>query len=1132
MTHVLRRRAAFLLIALLLAQAGKLCLLSEAQAQENKFLGLKSKSDSLEYESYSKFYPMEIQVNYQGRNKGGITLQENLGGTMIPIGALSILLGWEIAIDQNNQLAEGVSPVTGRRIRLVPSISSLFLGDKSYKLHESEIIFYRDDVYVTLDALNRYLAFNLSLDRSKDIMTLENADNFSEAILIAPPSNADNSLDLENEEIPIVVVPEEGITEQDFASEFSNSNIQKPLEEMPVKNVEAVKIVPPEIEHSAKILLPVNSQEEMESSNTYSTTEDADLNAGASEDNVLVLQLNVNSVSMIDLVDTIERDGTLFLPLCAISQILEFPIECDLQKQSAEGWFIREGNKISLRLPRATVRGKTYNFKPEQYISNNEDMYFDQAILQEWFDTGFSVNSKKMELMITTETSLPFEDRMKREQLYALLEAKKKQREEEKEYTPYEFPYKAASIPIIDANFNSEYDEAAATQKTSLYNIHGAGDLGYLTSRYYVSGDMSNRALTDVRLNFGRDDYDAKLLGYAKATSFRFGDINSIGVSQIAQSSEGRGFTVTNRDIGRSDKFDVTSFIGDSTPGWDVELYRNGTLIDNRTVGNDGRYEFTDVPILFGSNIFRLLFLGPQGQIEEKIQNINADRSLIDKGEMTYNFSVDQKSQRLIEQREHDPNHPDGTRFVGEVEYGLSRYMTVTSGASRTYIEDGEHKYINAGLNSSFMGILTSLNHAEEIGGRGGRSSRLTGFANFYGVNVRAGYKVASNFVSEEDTDIDNPVKREADLDLNRTLDLPFLGELGTGLTFNSKIFEANDTKNTIKLRMSKNFKGFNISNSFESVHRSGTETQVIGDLNLRGALWGNIFSLNADYDIQPDTSINSYEFNWKRNVTSQFSNNMSYRRRFDSDAQHEIENAMTFDMKKYKLFLTGRFDSENNVYVGTGVNFSFGKYPDNKWNMSSRGKSETGLVVARTYLDKNFNLVRDEGEEAAENISMKIGSRFYTSDNDGVVVAENLQVNGPVYMYADDRKFKDKSLGVGVDGYSLKLRPGYVAEVDYPIFVTAEVEGLVEFPDGMEIPKDLKITLKDENGVSSTETKVEFDGYFLFRNVLPGTYYLEIPKGFLDDKGLAYKKKSVVIVGKDDDFVSSSIILTNARGL
>ena len=54
--------------------------------------------------------------------------------------------------------------------------------------------------------------------------------------------------------------------------------------------------------------------------------------------------------------------------------------------------------------------------------------------------------------------------------------------------------------------------------------------------------------------------------------------------------------------------------------GWDAELYRNGQLLAFAENRADGRYEFIDVPLLYGQNRFEVVLYGPQGQITARCE--------------------------------------------------------------------------------------------------------------------------------------------------------------------------------------------------------------------------------------------------------------------------------------------------------------------------------------------------------------------------------------------------------------------------------------------------------------------------------------------------------------------------------
>jgi len=93
----------------------------------------------------------------------------------------------------------------------------------------------------------------------------------------------------------------------------------------------------------------------------------------------------------------------------------------------------------------------------------------------------------------------------------------------------------------------------------------------------------------------------------------------------------------------RPTEFDRITLDGDLPIGWEVELYRNEVLLDFRVDQISGRYSFQNVPLLFGNNILRLAFYGPQGQVREELKQIRVGPEQIKPGEHRYRFAFNQQ---------------------------------------------------------------------------------------------------------------------------------------------------------------------------------------------------------------------------------------------------------------------------------------------------------------------------------------------------------------------------------------------------------------------------------------------------------------------------------------------------------
>jgi hypothetical protein len=80
------------------------------------------------------------------------------------------------------------------------------------------------------------------------------------------------------------------------------------------------------------------------------------------------------------------------------------------------------------------------------------------------------------------------------------------------------------------------------------------------------------------------------------------------------------------------------------------------------------------------------------------------------------------------------------------------------------------------------------------------------------------------------------------------------------------------------------------------------------------------------------------------------------------------------------------------------------------------------------------------------------------------------------------------------LDGYEILPRPGHTAEITYPFYESALVEGTVYTGHGAERQHAAKVRVElvARDGRSVIGAVSEFDGYFVFEKVRPGSYTLK----------------------------------------
>jgi len=811
------------------------------------------------------------------------------------------------------------------------------------------------------------------------------------------------------------------------------------------------------------------------------------------EDN-LVLQLAINTEEMTEFIEGLQKNGKVYLPLGQLSALLDFPIRVDADNKTASGWFINDDNRISLTEKTSEVKGRKTELHPDSIIVRDRDLFIDSSLLQKWFPLDFSVDLPGMVLNIATREALPFQEARWRKKMHDKLSRQQEKSRDEKAETIGQ-AYEALQWPSLDLTFSPTY-KSSTRETTANYSALAVGDVGYLTSRLYAAGDLNQQSLSDMRLSFGRDDYERRLLGPARASSFSFGDINAVSLAQATSSGQGRGVTVTNRALDRPDKFDVTSFIGDSKPGWEVELYRNDNLISFQTVGSNGSYEFLDVPVLFGSNIFRLVFYGPQGQRSETVKTINADSSLLEKGEFSYNVSADQKSQSLFGVASTTAPESSSPRMVGELEYGVSRRLTVTAGGARTTVNNTEHTYATTGLHASFGGILTALDEAYDATA-GGTSSRLSVSTNHFGTDIVLKQKIARNFISEADS---GGVTAQTDLNLNRGLHLPFLGSFGNSLSLSRKTFADNHIEKSLIHRLSKTFLGLSLSHMLEYSHEGLAAARMSGTLTVHGAYKRVQMDAQMDYDLKQQKQFKKSKLTALFPLTEGIVDTATLTNSFTGDKLTELENTVTFDMQRYKLSLTGRVDTKKTWFAGVSVNTAIGKVPGtNVWVTSSQSLATTGTVSVRPFIDRNYNQKLDPGEEFLPGAVVRIGDQSPKANDKGLLIATQLPVNLPVMIKLDTEQQNDPfqvnqsaNPNLMASSYRVMPRAGKVVSIDFPLIETSQIDGTVHVPEGSN-PAALQVDLITTEGQTVGSTRTAFDGYYLLEGVMPGAYTLHV---------------------------------------
>ncbi len=851
------------------------------------------------------------------------------------------------------------------------------------------------------------------------------------------------------------------------------------------------------------------------------------------DESLLIFEIHLRPYLLSDGVFAYPAADDVLLPLETLSFLFEFPITIDLAKGRAEGWFLSEDRTFLLDLvaEQVLIAGAAARFEPDLVAWYDDDIYVAARLFTEWFPIDLVVQAARLVIDVEPRTPLPLQERMGREQRAARLASAS----EAPKLPRRETPYRALDWPYIDASLRTGYDTVRADTGWGFEGSYGfrlAGDLAYMTADSFFGGNQDDR-LSQARLTLGRRDPDADLLGPVGATQFSLADVFTPQHPLIARQTEGRGVSVSNMPLTRASEFDRTTLRGPLLPGWEVELYRNDALIAFQRAGDDGRYEFQDVPLIFGNNRLTLRFYGPQGQRREETESLVIGADMVPRGDHRYAVAVNQQDEATLPfgdepRRAGQPDASRGqARAVAIYEAGVHERASVGAAVASYVLDDGRHTYLTTGVRGTVFGSFVRADIARDS--KGGTAAQLAMQTRIANQSLAAEHAQFFDFISERETQTGDLLRSESALRLNGTL--PRFGgwQIPYALRLGVERRESGLTEFDVSNRLSVHIRALSSSNQLNARARRGggvasTETldgswlisYRMKSVSMRGELSYRVHpspdflsvALTGDYRIEPDITA-------RAGITRQLSN----------DRHTTITAGLSQRFEHVAMGLDGRVADDGDKFVGLSLSFAMGREPrGGGLTMQPRHFAENGGVSARVFLDRDLDGRFSPGDEPLEGVALKgTANDTPTTDSNGILMLVGLPDARPTDVAVDMTTLEDPYLIPLDDGWEIVPRAGRTAVLDFAVVPTGEIDGFVYLRSNhnAQVASNVSLDLLDMNGAIVANTRSAFDGFYLFEFVKPGSYEIRVAPGQLDRLGLLPAPDKTVTIGPDGDVIS-----------
>ncbi|MCF6438113.1 hypothetical protein L1077_01535 [Pseudoalteromonas luteoviolacea] len=805
---------------------------------------------------------------------------------------------------------------------------------------------------------------------------------------------------------------------------------------------------------------------------------------------VLFLSLYVDKYYLSE-VFAIKSDNGVLLELQSFFSALDFAITSDDDGKRYSGWYIEQAQVFSLNLTTLRVRtGQAEEQLNAQDIMETQgEVYVDATLLAKWFKLHFNINYQDLKLKVFSEQKLPIEMRLARQDRRFAAKSVR-----QSSVLPWkETPYQVWSPPLFDIQASLNTTNESDTRLS--VSMLGSQDLAYWNANYFLSGRNGN-LLDEGRVNITREEKEGIALGPLTINKVEAGDILGTRIGGEFVSTHARGLRISDRPLFQEIDTQAVRISGAIQVGWDVELYHNGLMIDQRLSVQSGLYDFEHIELYFGSNEFELIMYGPQGQVLRDSRSYYVAGSRISAGNGYFDASLVDVGKTLLGTGISTDSYT-GWNLLSRYDYGVSDALSFYSG-TRIALEGQENAYqLNTGLVFDVWkkGIINfDYSHDE----RGERIYQLQG-------RTQINQHAISAVVSDKKSRTENE-----NAQYNRVQDL--------ALRVSGRLYQNSDIRlnyqNTLNWRKNLYGSDFIASNLLSVATRFGTlshqldYTQPDGEQasNIRGiARWqGRVGStygrVGVGYMSQPDSQLTDYHIQLSRVINSQLGMDLDYTKSLLDD-NYEIEAGLNWHNDKFRL--TGQFSyfQNNDWQFGLTGQFSLGyESYSNEFFISDRRLASSGSVLVKVYLDQNNNAKFDGNDVMLEGVRIKSLQGFAQAftDSKGTALLGNMPLNRQTDIVLDADSLPDPFYISAHDGRSITPRKGFIAYLEYPVVHAGELEGIAYQKDleGNEVPLPYaEIELVNEYQQVIDTVKTAYDGYYVFSGIRPGNYETRVKK-------------------------------------
>lgn len=852
------------------------------------------------------------------------------------------------------------------------------------------------------------------------------------------------------------------------------------------------------------------------------------VNASVLSDQLLLFAVQIDHATLTDALTAYGDPADPLIPLGELSRLLDLPLEVHPDTGLVTGRLGESQRALTIDLSAGTARlgGGVIAIGPADVKVTGTDIYLRASLVQRLLPITIISSPEDLVLVLTATEKLPFQSRRERAQRMAGLSGPPDPADQVLRVAT---PYRWLGRPAFDIGLELGNDSGRARPITRLEGRIALDMARASVTGYVATDDLGH--LSTARLRAERRSIDGDLLGPLHASFVAAGDVYTPAQALGPRSTGGAGITLSTARIGDTSVFQRIDLRGELPIGYDVELYVNDVLRNGEQgVKTQGRYDFTDVPLVRGRNIIRIVLYGPRGERAEQTRVINVGGGQLAAGQTVIDAGIVVQDRPVLPLSSDDvlPGERDrgSMRAVLSLAHGLTAGLTLSAGLSRyTDMSGRRHDVVAGGVRTSLLGMSVQADAAKDIAG--GVAASLAAAGRVGGLNLVARHVEYSGVFADEANaiwDVSRPLRRYSELVFDVSLPLPGGARLPFSGRFDHARFADGGTSFSARGRTTLSVADTLVALANDYTRRTGPgfkADQFSGTVaasrfvNYRWQL-----RASADYEIRPSLTLRDLGLTADRAIDDRYSLRWGATRVFGRGGGTTLQAGLSAHLPFADATLGADYATGQRRWrVALQLNFGLVYDPLGRhYRATAPGPANGGSAALVAFVDANANGLPDPGEAPVAGVVLQGAGRPVTTDAHGRAFVTGLGDGAGAMLRADTSGADTVFVSSPPQGIAFTPRAGDVARILYPMVPSSELVvrlGFRQKDRSMTGLSAVRIRLVPVSGAAISGV-TEFDGSAVFDAVKPGTYRIELDPDQAERLAMSLAAPVKVMVGTD----------------